>query len=399
MSTSQYEFNTEKYTNLRRELHQIPEIGYQERLTKDKLLSYIKSFKNIEYSSLTEVGETGFWIDVKGRGQSNGEKRKISLRTDIDALPLKETTDVEYKSKHDGYSHSCGHDGHMAILTATLEIFLSKIDDIPSNFEVRFLYQPAEEALGGARVMIQNGCLIGVNEIYGIHDMPIFNLGEIGLKSGPMMAGMYAFDIEITGKGGHGSAPHLAISPITIGSNLVNALHQIPSQRINSEKRCVLTVCSFNSGVAYNVIPEKSFLKGSFRYFDDEVGEQIKNEIEKICKGEELKSDSKIEISYIKSGNVTSNDIDLTDKVIIPILSKSNLLLKSDNLPVSASEDFSYYLNVIPGTFIMLGIKDENHYEMVHHPGFNYNDLATPYGVEIFLRIVDGRAGVNIFFK
>ena len=395
-----FPFDEKKYTQLRHELHQIPEIGLKEFLTKEKLLTFIKTFSNYNKVVLQEVLDTGFWFDITGLGDKVGnENYMFAFRTDLDALPLQEETKVDYKSKFDGMAHSCGHDGHMTILTATLEQVLQRLSEIPSNYTLRFLYQPAEESIGGAEKMIEVGCLKGVNEIYGIHNVTLFDVGEVGVKSGPVMAGISVFDINITGQGGHGSAPYLCKSPITTGTELVQKINQITSQKINSENRCVVSIGCFKSGEVGNVIPEKGNIKGTLRYFDDDTANKIKDEIQTCCSGIGATNKSNIKVDFTDPGVVTFNNKTLTDNVVLPALQNSNLKIVDHDLPVTASEDFSFYLRIIPGVFMMLGCKDSEHQEYLHTPTYNYNDKSTIYGVEVYLRIIEKKLNKSIFFK
>jgi amidohydrolase len=395
---NRFNYDDQKYTSLRHALHQIPEIGFNEIETKAFILNYIKAFNNINKAKITEVLETGFWIDVKGEGKAISDKDiTFALRTDTDALPLIEESNVDYKSKYPGMSHSCGHDGHMTILTCTLEKTLDKISEIPSNVTIRFLYQPAEEGKGGAEKMIEQGCLDGIQEIYGIHNMTLFKVGEVGLITGPIMAGINFFFIEITGIGGHGSMPNLARSPITAGAELVNKINQITAQRVPSDNRCVVSIGSFKSGNAGNVIPEKAYIQGTLRIFNSEAEKLIKEEFNNICKGIGEANKCTITISYTCPGTITNNDENLTKNVVVKALEKSSIPIKDEGLPVSASEDFSFYQEKIPGVFLMLGCGDDDHKEYLHTPTYNYNDKSTVYGVEVYLSIIEQKIGYSLY--
>lgn len=393
-----------KYAEFRHSLHRIPELKNTEKDTKQFILDYIKSFKNYTKIKLIEVKDcTGFWIDIIGEGKpnlnlktNNNDLYGIALRCDLDALPLKEETGVEYISTHDGIAHSCGHDGHMTLSTCFLEYMLERLDILPSNVILRYLYQPAEEGGNGAVTMINAGCLNGISEIYGIHNNTLFNLGEIGVKEGALMASALFFDIEVIGKGGHGSMPHLCNSPITTGSEIVQKLNQITSQKIDSAKRCVVTIGSFNSGETGNVIPERALLKGTARTLDNDTQKQIKDIITSTCKKIADENDSQVNVNASEEGLVTYNNPELTNSIAIPAIQKAGFTVVKDKLPVMGSEDFSYYQAKIPGVFVMLGTGDDKHTAFIHSPQFDYNDLGTPYGVEVYARILEVKLGITL---
>jgi amidohydrolase len=390
--------DTEKYLKLRHDFHKIPEIGYKEFKTFELIMESLKQLPNFEkYSKITRVGDTGLFIDIHGtNGSLKSESKLICLRADIDALPLSEETGVEYKSTHEGKMHACGHDGHITIMIATIDYYLRNIDKIPNNFCTRFLFQPAEEGKGGAHKMIEGGCLKGVEEIYGQHNLTAFKLGEIGVIEGPIMAGFVLYDITITGQGGHSSTPHKCINPITIGSSIITLLNQVTSQQIDSKERSVLTTCCFQSGQTYNVIPESGVIKGSFRSLSDENTDNIKAKITQICDGvKSLYQAVSVNVDFTDNmGVVTNNHKDPT-KVVIELASKY-FEVNSNDLPLMASEDFSFYQKVIPGCFFMLGCADEIHTSIIHSPYYDFNDKSLPIGVEMFIRIVEKKSGAKL---
>lgn len=401
MSSLDFNYDEIKYTKFRRDLHKYPELSNKEFETQKKTLDLISKFKNYDDSMLTSfesepVPETGFWIDVQGEGQAISDSKFISLRCDMDALPLDEETNVEYISVNDGIAHSCGHDGHVTILCCTLEHTLLKIKDIPSNIKIRFLYQPAEEGMGGALKMIGKGCLKNIDEIYGIHNMPIYPLGYVAIKEGPLMAASNSFKITINGKGGHGSTPHLCNSPITTGSEIIQKINEITSQRIDSAKRSVVTVGKFVSGEAPNVIPDQAEIMGSIRTFDEDVAPLIKKEIETICKDISQLNKSEVNVEISDIGLVTSNEKD-TYLSVVESLKESKLILTSEGLPIAGSEDFSNYQKAIKGSFILLGSQDSDHTEIPHNPKFDYNDKATVLGAEIYLRLIQYKSLKKLF--
>lgn len=392
-----------KYTEFRHSLHKIPELCFLEIKTKKFLLDYIKTLNNYEKIKIKEVGDTGFFIDVFGEGKedpqltpSGSKFLGLEFRADMDGLPLNEETGVDYKSTHEGRAHACGHDGHMTVLTCFLDYVLNRLSSIPSNVMLRFLYQPAEEGGPGAPIMIDGGCLTDIQEIYGQHNNTMFNLGEIGIKTGAIMASVDFFTIEITGTGGHGSLPSLTRSPITTGAEIVLKLNQITSQRIDSIERCVVSIGEFESGKVGNVIPEKAEIRGTIRTLNVEVKENIKKIIVDTCNSIAACNEVKVKVDIVCPGTVTNNNKELTNNIVVKAIEKAGFGLTENNLPSMGSEDFSFYQEKIPGVFMMLGTKDPEHEYYIHSPNFNYNDKGIPYGVELFCRILEVRLGINL---
>lgn len=387
----------EKYTLLRREFHKIPEIGYKEYKTSKLILDTLNNFPNFEkYSRINKVGETGMFIDINGIGPASDkfEKLLISLRADMDGLPFEEENNFPYRSIHPNMIHGCGHDGHITMLIATIEYYLSKIEKIPKNFCVRFLFQPAEEGLFGAKKMIEGGCLKNVDEIYGLHNLPTFAVGEIGVIKGTIMARIDIFHIDIHGKGGHSSVPHLTHNPINTGVQIVQALNQISSQEVDSKDRHVIGIGCFRAGDTFNVIPENGYIKGTIRGVSNETSEFIMKRIEEVCShiGSMNNSEVKVKAEF---NNCTVNH-DKPTELVEEIVQKY-FKLETHDLPVMASEDFAYYLEQTPGCFFMLGVKDEEFNSLyLHTPKYNFNDKAIRYGVEAFIRIIEAKAKVNL---
>lgn len=387
----------DKYTKLRRQFHSIPEIGFKEYKTQDLIwatLVNLPSFR--ELAKVTRVGETGMYIDIHGTKSTYkaAASRLIAIRADIDGLPFEDMSDLPYKSKHRGMIHGCGHDGHTTMLIATLDYFLSKIHKVPQNFGVRFIFQPNEEGLLGSRNMIAAGCLNQVEEIYGLHNANIADLGTIGVVDGTILAKSDIFNISIHGKGGHSSVPYKCVSPITVGSQLLNGINQISSQDMSPEEQHAIGIGIFSAGDTHNVIPETAKIGGTVRSLKNETGEKIIKRIKTIAKGLELVYDCKIDLEAESQGNCTYNHKKPTQ--LVREIAKENFAVSERNLPAMASEDFSFYLDNTPGCFFILGTRDEQHVDFVHTDKYDFNDKSMPYGVEMFTRIIENRAEVNL---
>ncbi len=273
----------------RRDFHQNPELSFQEYRTAETISKYLDSFG---ITHKTNIGETGIVGEI-----DFGEGPTIALRADMDALPIQEIGDLEYKSKNEGVMHACGHDGHMAILLGAANV-LSKNKKIKKG-KIRFIFQPAEEGGGGARYMIEDGCLEGVDEIYGLHLWNYQPLGEIGVKEGPIMAAADMFDIIVKGKGGHAAMPHLVIDPIIIASQIILSLQTIISRFLDPVDKALISVTKIHGGNAHNVIEDEVFLSGTVRTFKKDTRDNIERKIKETVKGIAKANRGEAEIKYI----------------------------------------------------------------------------------------------------
>lgn len=398
--------NKEKYNKLRQQIHKHPEIGFEEVETKKTILEFIKTFNNYNKIKVTEIEKSGFFIDIIGEGKEkyiedfnnenpNSNKYGIAFRTDLDALPLKEETNLPYTSIYNNTAHSCGHDGHITILTCFLEYLLNKLTVIPSNLLIRLIYQPAEEGDNGAKQMIKHNCLKNINEIYGLHNLTLFGLGEIGVIPQGIMAAVESLEIIIIGKGGHGSTPHNTNSPIICANEIISKINQIPSQMIDNIEQCVVSVGCVKTGDAGNVIPDKAVIKGTIRTFKNEVTNDIKNIITRVSTAIGKLNNCSVEVKFLSPLPVLVNNQDSYD-IVLKAINKSGFSHSKANLPLLASEDFSMYVDLIPGCFFMLGCRDNNHLSYIHSPDYDYNDEGTPYGTEMFIRILEIKLGIEL---
>ena len=278
----------ENLINWRRDFHQYPELSFEEYLTSEKIGDYLKS---MGLNPKMKVGKTGVIADI-----SWGSGPTIALRADMDALPIQEKSGLEYSSKHKGVMHACGHDAHMAILLGVAKILSNYKKNL--NGTVRFIFQPAEEGMGGARYMIKDGCLENIEEIYGLHVWNYQKIGEVGVKSGPVMAAADMFYIDIEGIGGHGAAPQGTVDSIVVASHLVQAFQTIVSRNTNPLDSAVVTVGKINGGNNFNVIADKVSIEGTARSYTEQNRVMIKDKMKQIIKGVSETYGAKINFKY-----------------------------------------------------------------------------------------------------
>ena len=260
----------------RRDIHQHPELAFDEHRTSKLVAERLESF-GIEIQ--TGVGKTGVVGTLKGKNDG----KTIAFRADMDALPIQETSDIAYKSINAGIMHACGHDGHTAMLLGTAEVLSKKADKL--NGTLKFFFQPAEEGQGGARFMIDDGALEGVDEVYGIHLWNYQKYGTIGVKSGPIMAAADIFEITVHGKGGHGAAPQGTKDAVLIAAHLIQTLQTIVSRNTNPIESTVVTVGQINGGYNFNIIADKVTLRGTTRAYTEDNRQLIKKRMKEIIAG------------------------------------------------------------------------------------------------------------------
>ncbi len=335
----------------RRHFHQNPEVGFEEFNTSRKIKEYLDSLE-IENKVICKTGVVGI---IKG----NGSGPVIALRSDIDALPLDDRKNVEYCSKIEGKMHACGHDGHMAVLMGAAKI----LNKYKNNFKgiVKLIFEPAEETIGGARFMIDEGVLQNpkVDAIVGLHVSELINSGYVGLKYGVVNAASNPFKIVVKGKGGHGAHPENSVDPIVAACNIVNALQTIVSREITPHNPSVITIGKFIGGTAPNIIPEEVLLEGVIRSMTAEDREYMIERLTKICNsiGEAMRVRTEIEI--FNGYPCLCNDDDMvsfSENVFRGILGKDNVIM--DINPSMGVESFAYFSQKVPAVFYFLGTRN-----------------------------------------
>jgi amidohydrolase len=364
----------------RRHMHENPELGYEEVKTAAFVAERLKEFGVDEV--VTGIGKTGVVAVIKGRNGGSG--KVVGLRADMDALPINEATDVAYKSKNPGRMHACGHDGHTAMLLGAAK-YLAETRNFDGTAVM--IFQPAEEGGGGGLAMCEEGLMerFGIQEVYGMHNMPGVPIGTFAIRPGPMMAAADRFDIHITGKGGHAARPHDCIDPVVAQAQLILALQTIASRTVDPLDSIVISVCDVKAGDAYNVIPQTAHLRGTVRTLKKETRATAERRIKEIAAGVAVSSGAKIEVDYHLGYPVTVNHEAQTafaSKVAAGVSGSEVRTIE----PMMGAEDFSYMLEKRPGAYIVIGNGDT---ASVHHPAYDFNDAAIPSGVSYWVKVAE----------
>ncbi|MED3563926.1 M20 family metallopeptidase [Bacillus xiapuensis] len=354
----------------RRDLHMYPELSFKEEETPFNISDYLK---NLGLDVRTGVGGRGVVATL--RGGKTGQT--VAFRADFDALPIQDEKEVEYKSRIPGVMHACGHDIHTAALLGVAKVLSEVKEHLEGN--VVFIHQFAEEVIpGGAKPMIEDGCLNGVDVIFGAHVASHLPYGTIGVNEGYLMAAGDRFEIDIYGVGGHGATPELTVDPLVIGSQLVLALQQIVSRRVDPLKPAVITVGSFNSGDAYNVIPNTAKIKGTVRTFNEDVRDLIEKSIGQLAKSTCEGAGATAKYSYERGYPAVWNhppETQFVENLAKKQVGDENVIKIS---PQMGMEDFAYYLQKVPGTFFWVGGRnsDINAEYPHHHPKFDVDERS-----------------------
>ncbi len=376
----------EKVVKFRRDFHAHPELSWKEERTSKVIEQVLKElgFKNVRRGfDGTGSGVIG---DIAGRK----EVPMIALRADIDALPIEEEADVPWKSTNKGVMHACGHDAHAAILLGVAHMLASLKDKLPCK--VRLIFQPAEESgvRSGARQLIEEGALDGVEAIWGLHVWSSLPAGKIGYRSGPTMASADIWEVEIKGKGGHGSRPHEAIDPTIAAASIVLSVQTIISRELDPQETAVLSIGRLESGSAPNVIPEKALIQGNMRTTNSIVRDELPGRIERIAEGIGRALRCEVKMNFIPVYPVTVNDPDMVEtlkKTASAMFGDQSLI----EMPiVMGSEDFSFYQQKVPGAIFFLGMGDpQKGTDAEHHnPTFKTNDEVLKKGVALLTALV-----------
>ncbi|WP_264476690.1 M20 family metallopeptidase [Jeotgalibacillus aurantiacus] len=356
--------------SVRRYLHQHPELSFEEKETPAMIAAF---YRELGVEVKTGVGGNGVTALIKG---GNPGKR-IALRADFDALPIQDEKDVPYKSTVPNKMHACGHDGHTSTLLHLAKALHAIREDLPGEYVM--IHQHAEEyAPGGAKPMIEDGCLEGVDAVFGTHLWATEPTGKIQYRTGPIMAAADRFEIKIQGAGGHGAQPHKTKDALVTGAQLVTALQQVVSRKVNPIDSAVVTVGSFVADNAFNVIADSAKLIGTARTFNPEVRDLVEKEIGRITQGICLAADCTFDYTYFRGYPAVVNHAAETDYLVEQARHISDVKEIEEAEAQMGGEDFAYYLEHKPGTFFFTGAKAP-HVEKPyphHHPKFDFDEKA-----------------------
>ena len=374
--------NHKELTEWRQDIHAHPELGFEEERTAKLVAERLESFGCEVHRG---IGGTG----VVGTLRSGSGTRTMGIRADMDALPIQEANTFDHRSRNDGKMHACGHDGHTTMVLGAAQ-YLAQTRNFDGT--VHFIFQPAEEGLGGAKAMVEDGLFerFPMETVFGIHNRPGLPMGKFAMRSGPMMAGGGFFDINLTGRGAHGARPEASADPIVAASQIVTALQSVVARNVNPQDTAVLSVTRLHSGEAYNVIPNDATIGGTVRAFAKETLQLLEQRIGEIATG--VASGLGVSVDYqfrliflplINEATATK----FAGDVAASIVSEDNV--NREGPAIMASEDFAYMLNECPGAYINIGNGGGEGSCEVHNPGYDFNDQILPLGATYFSRLVE----------
>ncbi|MEC0986104.1 M20 family metallopeptidase [Bacillus safensis] len=372
----------EEMVEIRRHLHMNPELSFQEEETAAFIASY---YDTLQIPTRTKVGGHGVLAFIEGASPGP----TIALRADFDALPIHDEKDVPYKSTKPGVMHACGHDGHTATLLVLAKILHTHRDQLKGK--IVLIHQHAEEyAPGGAKPMIEDGCLDGVDVIFGTHLWSSEPCGTILYKSGNFMAAADRFSIQIQGKGGHGAQPHLTKDAVLIGSQIVANLQQVVARKVNPIDSAVVSVGGFVAENAFNVIADSAVLTGTARSFEESARHIIEREIEQVVKGVCQMHDAAYTYEYVRGYPAVKNHPKPTEYIAGIANQTEGVTEVKEAETQMGGEDFAYYLQHVPGTFFYTGAMPENSQDVYphHHPKFDINEKAMPIAAKVLANAV-----------
>jgi len=376
---------------IRRTIHRHPELGFEEVETSKLISEWLQKFGLEVKRGMAKTGVVGL---LKGKKPG----RTIAIRADMDALPMDEINQVPYASQIKGKMHACGHDAHVAILLGVAKFFSSIPDQVKGN--IKWVFQPAEEGGAGGRIMVEEGVLENpkVDAIFGAHVFPFLPVGKVGVYEREGLAAADRFTIKIIGKGGHAASPHVSKDPILAAGHLITQIHSIVSRNINPLDSGVVTIGKVSGGTAFNIIPDEVELLGTVRSLRPQVREELKNRIEQVIQGVvgSFGMDYRLDFEYGYPVLINNSEM---SKLVASACSKG---IGKENVevlkPSMGAEDFAYYLEKVPGAYFRLGCRNEEK-GMIHpyHSSlFDIDEEVLPFGVEMFVRIVDQYLGLEI---
>ncbi len=369
---------------MRRDLHEHPELAFEEVRTSSIVAQRLRTMGLEVQTGIAKTGVVGL---LRGGASKPGAKT-IAIRADMDALPIHELNEIDYRSTIDGKMHACGHDGHTSILLAVADILHKRRTELTGN--VKFVFQPAEERIGGAEPMIQEGAMQGVDGIIGLHLISDYPLGRVGVRAGPIFASADRFILTVKGKGGHAAMPETTVDPIVISAYIVTALQTLISRETSPFSPAVITIGIIQAGTAFNIIPESAEMHGTMRAFSAEHRSKLVRRISEVAQGIATAMGGSCEIEAIDGCPPCVNDSTVTEIVHNAAVATVGEKEVDDGEEVmtTGSDDMACFLQAVPGCYFIVGAKNEQkgaNYPH-HHPRFNIDEDALPIGVEVLSR-------------
>ncbi|PWC50617.1 M20 aminoacylase family protein [Azospirillum sp. TSA6c] len=369
----------------RRDIHAHPELGFEEKRTSDIVATKLAEFGIAVHRGL---GGTGVVGTLTGLGTGSG--RTIGLRADMDALPMPEANDFDHASRHAGRMHACGHDGHTAMLLGAAR-YLAETRNFDGT--VHFIFQPAEEGLGGARRMIEDGLFqqFDCEQVYGLHNWPELPAGRIAVHPGPVMAAANQFEIHVTGHGAHAAMPHRGIDPVLVSAHIVTAAQSLVSRGTNPAESAVVSITVVEAGTAANVIPDSARMRGTMRTFSEEnhsrIQEQFGRLVTSIAEGLGAKAELRFRPGYPATVN-SEPEARIAATAAAKVVGEENVVWAPD--PTMAAEDFGYMLKERPGAYIWLGHGGHLGSSCrLHNPHYDFNDAILTTGASYWASLVE----------
>ncbi|MEN3350450.1 MAG: hypothetical protein V7632_4085 [Bradyrhizobium sp.] len=367
----------------RHDFHENPELLYEVHRTAGIVADKLREFGCDEV--VTGIGRTGVVGVIRGRKNTSG--KTIGLRADMDALPIEEAADVPYASKIPGKMHACGHDGHTAMLMGAAK-YLAETRNFDGTAIV--IFQPAEEGGAGGKAMVDDGLMTrwGIQEVYGLHNMPGLPEGHFATTPGPLLAASDSVEITIHGKGGHaGAAPHRAVDSVLIGAQVINALQSIVARNVDPLQSAVISITMFQAGTAFNIIPETVKLGGTVRTLHPDIRDLVERRIGEVADSIARAYGGSAETNYIRLYPATINhprEAGIAAEVARDVVGPDRVDDKAT--PLMGGEDFAFMLEARPGAFVFLGTGDG---PMCHHPAYTFNDNILGHGASYWVRLIE----------
>lgn len=367
---------------MRRDLHEHPELAFEEVRTSNIVAQRLQA---LGLDVRTNVAKTGVVGLLRGGA---GDAKTVAIRADMDALPIHEMNEIDYRSTVDGKMHACGHDGHTSILLTVADILSKRKAELPGN--VKFIFQPAEEQIGGAKPMLEEGALEGVDSIIGLHLISTYPVGRIGVRAGAIFASADSFEMTVKGRGGHAASPEDAVDPIAISAYIITALQTLISRETASFSPAIVTIGSIHAGSAFNIIPEQAVLQGTMRAFNPELRAYLLRRIEELAQGISTAMGGSCSFTWSDGCPPCVNDPAVTAVVHEAAIATvgEEAVDDSEVVMTTGSDDMGIFLQAVPGCYFIVGANnaDKEAKYPHHHPRFNVDEDALPIAVEVLTR-------------